>query len=254
MRDRERKLAELVGRLKEAAHANLEALVLYGSGARADFEEGHSDLNILCVLGSLSADELKRLAPAVNWWEKEQQEPPPLLFTAKELRQSADVFSIELLDIQRNHRVLFGTNPVEGLHVPTNLHRVQLEHELRTVLLRLRQHFVLSVENERELRSVMAKSISSVKTLLRHTLIAFGQEPSHAWNEVFAQVGKLTGADANVFVEALKLRAGGAPGSAHGNGQGGTAGEFGAYLRALEQVVEKLDHLVPKREWRRVAS
>jgi predicted nucleotidyltransferase len=255
MRERERKLTELVGRLKEAAHANLEAVILYGSAAREDFDEGHSDLNVLCVMRSLAVEELKRVAPVVSWWEKEQKEPPPLLFTEKELRESADVFSIELLDIQRNHRVLFGKNPVEGIVVPTNLHRVQLEHDLRTVLLRLRQHFVLFAGNERELRGVMAKSISSVKTLLRHTLIAFGEEPPHAWDAVFAQVGKLTGADANAFAKALELRRNGAAnGAAHGNAHGEITAEFGAYLRALEQVTEKLDHLVPKREWQRVAK
>jgi predicted nucleotidyltransferase len=254
MRERERKLTELVGRLKEAAHANLEAVVLYGSAARGDYDERHSDLNVLCVMGSLAADELKRVAAVVTWWEKEQKEPPPLLFTEKELRESADVFSIELLDIQREHRVLFGKNPVEGIEVPTNLHRVQLEHDLRTVLLRLRQRFLMSVGNDHDLQTVMAKSISSVKTLLRHTLIAFGEEPPHAWNEVFEHIGKLTGADANVFAKALELRRNGTAAAAHGNGHGAAAAEFGAYMRAIEQVTEKLDHLVPTREWQRVAK
>ena len=57
-----------------------------------------------------------------------------------------------------------------------NLHRVEVEHELRTTLLRLRHHLLLSPDNEDELRAVLAKSITSVLTLFRHALIAVGRE------------------------------------------------------------------------------
>jgi len=88
----EAKLKELVSRLKEAAAANLESVILYGSAARGNFHPDHSDLNVLCVLGSLAVEELGRVAPVVRWWVVEQQQPVPLFFTAEELRQSADVF------------------------------------------------------------------------------------------------------------------------------------------------------------------
>src|SRR5579885_2680816 len=130
----ETKLAGLVGRLKDAAGTNLESVLLYGSAARGEHREGKSDLNLLCTLVSLSGAELNRIAPAVNWWTNEQLEPSPLFFTESELRSAADVFAIELLDIQRDHRVLFGKDVVAGIHVPTNLHRIQVEHELRTML------------------------------------------------------------------------------------------------------------------------
>ena len=51
----ETKLTDLVSRMKEFAGENLESLILYGSAARGDFKEGHSDLNILCILRSLAA-------------------------------------------------------------------------------------------------------------------------------------------------------------------------------------------------------
>src|SRR5271165_1439294 len=93
------KLTDLVSRLKEFAAENLESVILYGSAARGDFKEGHSDLNILCVLRSVTARELARLTPVVHWCCKDQNEPAPLFFTDEELRTSADVFSIELLDM-----------------------------------------------------------------------------------------------------------------------------------------------------------
>jgi len=54
----ETKLTELVNRLKEFAGANLECVILFGSAARGDFREGHSDLNVVCILHSLSVEEL----------------------------------------------------------------------------------------------------------------------------------------------------------------------------------------------------
>jgi predicted nucleotidyltransferase len=124
----EAKLTDLVSRMKEFAGENLESMILYGSAARGDFKEGHSDLNVLCVLRSVAVRELARVTPVVRWWSKDHNEPAPLFFTAEELRQSADVFSIELLDMQESRRVLFGADVVAGVLVPMNLHRVQVEH------------------------------------------------------------------------------------------------------------------------------
>ncbi len=83
-----------------------------------------------------------------------------MIMTLDELRESADVFAIELLDIQRSHKTLFGQDVVTAIDVPMNLHRIEVEHELRTTLLRLRHHLLLSPDNEDELRAVLAKSIT----------------------------------------------------------------------------------------------
>jgi hypothetical protein len=240
----EAKLTDLVARMKEFAGENLESIILYGSAARGDFKEGHSDLNVLCVLRSVATRELTRVAPVVHWWCRDQNEPAPLFFTAEELRQSADVFSIELLDIQQSRRVLYGADVVAGIVVPMNLHRVQVEHDLRTLLLKLRQHFLLNGQKESELRAAAAKSSSSVFSLLRHALIAFGEEPPANAHEVFARIAALTGVDAEAFAAAFKLRAYHAPAD-------DIVRAYGQYLNALTVVISGLDQRVPKREWQR---
>ena len=243
----EAKLTDLVARMKEFAGENLESIILYGSAARGDFKEGHSDLNVLCVLRSVATRELTRVAPVVHWWCRDQNEPAPLFFTAEELRQSADVFSIELLDIQQSRRVLYGADVVAGIVVPMNLHRVQVEHDLRTLLLKLRQHFLLNGQKENELRAAAAKSSSSVFSLLRHALIAFGEEPPANAHEVFARIAALTGVDAEAFAAAFKLRAYHAPAD-------DIVRAYGQYLNALTVVISGLDQRVPKREWQRAGK
>src|SRR5271156_2705373 len=99
----ETKLSELVARLKSAAAENLKAVVLYGSAVTGEFQEKHSDLNILCVLEIAGSADLERLHSAAEWWMK-QGNPAPLVFTLEELKRSADVFAIELLDIKQHHR------------------------------------------------------------------------------------------------------------------------------------------------------
>jgi hypothetical protein len=190
---------------------------------------------------------LARVTPVVHWWCKDQNEPAPLFFTAEELRHSADVFSIELLDMQRSRRVLYGSDVIDGIPVPMNIHRVQVEHDLRTLLLKLRQHFVLTGQKEDELRAAEAKSSSSVLALLRHTLIAFDEEPPATAPEVFARIAALTGADAEAFTAAFKLR------DRHAHAED-IQRAYGQYLNALTVVISVLDKIVPKHEWQRAGK
>jgi len=237
-------LNELVNRLKDAAAANLECVILYGSAARGSFHPDHSDLNVLCVLKSLAVEELTRVAPVVRWWAAEQGQPAPLFFTAEELRQSADVFSIELRDMQDNRRVLFGTDPIANFHLPTNLHRVQVEHELRTVLLKLRNAYFRTPGDAQELTPILRKSFSSVLTLLRHVIIAFGEEPPAAARAIINRAAELTHSNAAAFETVLRVRE-------HNNALPEIVQVYGGYLAALETVIGALDLHLPKREWQR---
>jgi predicted nucleotidyltransferase len=241
---REEKLIEIVRRLQEAAGDNLQSLVLYGSAARGDYHTQKSDLNLLCILKSAKAAELARIAPVIRWWSGQLREPAPRIFTREELLHSADVFAIELLDIAQAHRVLFGENPVADIEVPMNLHRVQVEHELRTALQKLRDHFLRASDNETQLREIYAKSISSITVLLRHVLIAMGEEDSADRDAVYQRIEELTGANASAFSLGNSLR------DDHPVPE--IVRAYGKYLEAVQAVVDALDALVPKREWQRV--
>ena len=241
----EGKLNELVSRLKEAAGKNLESVILYGSAVLGDFHPGTSDLNILCTLVSIDVNELHRLAPVVAWWTKEIKEPAPLFFLTEELRNSTDVFAIESLDVKRTHRVLFGKDVVSDLEIPMNLHRVEVERDLRELLLKLRQHVLHAGRNEMELAVVLKKTASVAKTLLRHTLLTFGEEPPVEARDIFNRVGVLTGADGKAFAEVYEYRT-------TGSWKEDSFQAYDDYMRALQKVIVALDTKVPKREWQRI--
>jgi predicted nucleotidyltransferase len=240
-------LQQFVTLARNAVGDNLESVVLYGSTVRGDAQAPYSDLNLLCVVRSTSRAELEKMASLVNWWSHGQGQRSPLIFSADELRRSADVFAIELLDMQRAHRVLYGAEIVASIPVPMNLHRVQVEHELRTLIQKLRQHYLHGPAEEASLRTVLAKSFSSVVTLLRHTLIAMDHDAPIDRRDLLNQVRKHLGVNVHALQAVLELRA---TASAKGN----VGSLYGNYLEALEHICDQLDRFLPKKEWQRVGE
>jgi len=162
---------EFVKRVREASGTNVESVILFGSAVAGDFHAGLSNLNLLCILRVSSFEALKALAPVAKWWDKQKQ-PLPLCMTRQEIERSTDVFTIELLDMQQHHRVIFGEDVLSGLQIPMDLHRVQVEYELREKLILLRQHVLMAADNESRLWDLLLRSAPSFGTLFRHARIA----------------------------------------------------------------------------------
>lgn len=203
----ENKIQEFVNRARESSGPNLEAIILFGSAVSGDFHPGLSDLNLFCVVRDTSFAALQKLAPVVAWWNGQKQ-PPPLCMTRRELERSTDVFTIELLDMIQSHRVLFGEDVIESLQISMNLHRVQVEYELREKLVLLRQHLLLADGKDSRLWDVILHSAASFATLFRHALIALaGSAPSHRKDAVDA-LAKHVGFDASPIRQALEVHEG----------------------------------------------
>ncbi|HXN24561.1 MAG TPA: nucleotidyltransferase domain-containing protein [Candidatus Dormibacteraeota bacterium] len=231
----EKDLAELVDGLKLAAGANLKAVVLYGSAATGEFQPRHSDLNILCVLERLDGAELQKLTHTSRWWEKKGH-PAPLVFDRDELHRSADVFAIEFLDIQRSNRVLFGENIFANFDVPLDLHRQQIERELRTNVLRLRQSYLTAAKNEKALHRLLTESISSFIVLFRHALLAEGAPVPQSRRAVVESLAAKLGFDAVGVLQVLGLRE-----AVREPSYAELERVFHAYLGAVTHVVEEID-------------
>ncbi|HEY3930695.1 MAG TPA: nucleotidyltransferase domain-containing protein [Candidatus Koribacter sp.] len=228
----EAELSELVPRLREAAGRNLVSVIVYGSAAGKDFRREYSDLNVLVVANKFPLEALKALSPVMTWW-RERGHPPVVLFTRDEIDRSADVFAIELYDMKERHRVLEGEDVFAKLEIPMSLHRVQLEHELRTNLLRLRQAYIADT-GEQSVMHLMLQSISTFGTLFRHVLIALGQQPPAHRREATVKLGEVVGFDPKPFVEIYDMR----EGRSHAMHVDDT---FRIYLFAIEQVTNWVD-------------
>jgi hypothetical protein len=201
------KLDEFVQKLKSSAAENLKAVALYGSAVTGDFHSKHSDLNLLCVLEKADAARIEALHAPVEWWLR-QGHRAPLVFTLDELQRSADVFAIELLDMKTHHRMLHGEDVLAGLTVPLHYHAIQVERELRTDWLRLRQAILTSPKKGDAHLNLMTSSFSPFVALFLHALIALGQQPAANKREAIERMGQSTHADASGFLTILDFREG----------------------------------------------
>jgi len=226
---------EFVKRARETGGANIESVTLFGSAVAGDYHPGLSNFNLLCILRDSSFQALRALEPAAKWWDKQKQ-PPPLCITRKEIERSTDVFTIELLDMQQHHRVLFGEDVLAGLKIPMDLHRVQVEYELREKLILLRQHVLVAAENEARLWDLLLRSAPSFATLFRHSLIALG-DASHARRRDAVQaLSQRLGFDLSVVLQVLDVR------EKKLERKGMDAREMAArYLDAVEKVAAAVD-------------
>jgi predicted nucleotidyltransferase len=231
----EQDLTDLATRLKIDAGSNLLSVILYGSAATEEFHEGHSDLNILCITKSLGRDDLGKLHAASAWWAKKGH-PAPLFFTLNELHHSADIFAIELLDIQAAHRVLHGEDVIASLHIPMDRHRLQVERELRNNTLRLRQHYLKHPADSRKTLELMTSSISSFAALFRHALIALGENPPPTKRSTMDRLGSVLGFDPAPFHTIFEIREG------HKRERDvDVQATFDAYLDRVSKVAEEMD-------------
>jgi predicted nucleotidyltransferase len=247
----EKQINELVERLRLLAGDNLVCVALFGSAVSREFHAGFSDINIICIFRELSAPALARLAPLMRWWTKKNF-PAPLLFTRTELEKSADIFAIEFLDIRQNHRMLYGEDVFRDLHVPMDLHRVQVEHNLRTKLLTLRQMYAQFADDDQRVRRLMLDSVSNFATLFRHALIAMGEQPGdspgqrspgqtspgQSKEENIRKLAARIHFDPDIFVRLLQVRAGKAK-----EKDLDTHAAFAQYLEGIERAIQAVDTL-----------
>ena len=231
----EKLLAEFKEKLQTAAGANLKAVVLFGSAARGEYHERHSDLNVLLLLERAQAQDLEALHPAAAWWERKKL-PAPQVFTLGELRASADIFAIELLDMKAHHRMIYGEDFFQELTVPLDLHRLQVERELRTNWVKLRQAILLAPPKDRVLIALMDASVSTFVTLFRHALVALGEEPPAARREIVGAVARLAACSPEAFETILDVREAKRP-------AGGVKARetLRGYLDLVERVTDEVD-------------
>ena len=231
----EQLISEFVEKIRAASGANLVSVILYGSGAEGEFHPEYSDLNVLCVLRDASFASLSKIADVVEWWRAKKHRPP-LVLTPADLKTSADVFSIEFVDMKQRYRVLYGEDVLNTLHVPMTFHRAQLEYELREKLFLLRQHLLVAGSNEGQLWEVMLNSLSSFTTLFRHVLLEMGEQGRKHSREAVGDLAHRMNFDPSPFVQIMDVRA-----KTADRKQLRAAEVASKYLAAIEQVTAAVD-------------
>lgn len=85
------KLDELVKQLQMAYADALRSVVLFGSAVAGEHRPNKSDYNVLVIVDGLPLDRLRAVAAVSKAWA-EDGNPPPMTFTTREWKSSADIF------------------------------------------------------------------------------------------------------------------------------------------------------------------
>jgi hypothetical protein len=234
----EKQINDFVQRLRQAAGANLESVILYGSAVSGAFQPEFSNVNLLCILRDASFKALQALAGAVESWGR-QKHAPPLFMTRNELERSTDVFAIELLDMQQHRRVLFGDDVIAPLQISTRYHRIQLEYELREKLVLLRQNVPLAAGNSKRMWEVLVRSVASFATLFRHAFIAMGEPAPASKREAVTMLAERLAFDPSAINQVLDVRE-----HKISSRDLNITDVFARYLTAIEQVTAAVDKML----------
>lgn len=190
--------------------ARLRSLLAYGSVATGNHHAGASDVNLLCILDTVNAATLDQAADALRWW-MEQGNPPLVMLSQAEMEDAADVFPIEYLDIRSHHRLLRGEDLITALPHHAAEHRLQVEHELRTQLIRLRGRYMRVNKDVRAVEKLLLESFSTFVTLFRHALVVVGEPILARKDDIVTAAAARFGFDSAPFRAILAARSSESP-------------------------------------------
>ena len=192
--------------VKAALGDRLRSIVLYGSAVRNEWLEAGSDINVLVLLDDISGASLAALSPVVRRFAGERVRP--IVVEEREWARAADVFGIELAEMQDWHALLAGTDPLMGLLVQRPALRLQAERELRGKLLQL-QAAMLLAESPAQLGSLLLGSLPALATYFRAALRLAGHPVSADTERTLREGCDLVGADPVGLLAVLQARRGG---------------------------------------------
>ena len=229
---------KMVADLEAALQGRLRSIVLYGSAARGEYQEGVSDFNLVVVTESLDPSTLEALSVPIGAWVRRGQ-PPARLLTPDLIADSIDVYPIEVLDIRTHHVVLRGADLFGGLRVRVEPLRLQCERELREKLMRLREGYVESHRAPKHLKALLVGSYTTFVALFRGCLHLLGEAPPARSAEVAAAFCARAGLLAAPFEEIDRLRRG------ESREAGDLTALFSRYYEQLTRAVSAVDGFRP---------
>ena len=137
----------------------LEGILLYGSAVGSEFLPGRSNLNLLLMVSGYEREGMRRYAKAHKRWSREQF-VVPLVVTEADLTKPGTVFPLEYLEIQEQHRVLWGRGPFIGLRIDRTHLAYQVQQGIQGNLVRLRQRFIEGGGTEEAMAMLLPLSLT----------------------------------------------------------------------------------------------
>lgn len=191
----------------QAFGKDLVSLMLYGSAAGGSYVKGKSDINILAVLTQEGIDRLEDGFALVKNWRK-RNVAVPLVMTKQFIDSSLDSYPIEFLNMKNNSVLIHGENVLESLVFKPEDLRLQIERELKSKIILLREGYLESAGQERFVRQLIGKSLTAFISIFNAMLYLKQASMPRDKNETIKEMNKVFAADAAVFMLCFEIRRG----------------------------------------------
>ena len=185
--------------------ADLQAVLLYGSVVRSDFQVGRSNVNILFVMNNHNVGQLTNYVAVHKRWNKERF-IIPLFFTEDDLRKSRNLFPLEYLEMTSHHCILFGPNPFVDLQPNFHFFMFQCVQEIMGNLIRLRQRYIEGAGTSETIQVLLPLSITALLPALQGLMQDRLQVQTMSVEEFLKKAGEELQLDSSAFVEAWQLK------------------------------------------------
>jgi hypothetical protein len=154
----------LAGDLRRIFGNRLTSLVAYGV-RETNGHDPDGPLRTLALLTEYAFDDLRRCAPLTYAWRRLGL-AVPLLLTRYEFMRTLDVFPLEYGSIIANHVVLAGEEPFTETQVSAADRRRGCEHQAKSHLVHLREGFLETGGDSRDVSALIAASAPAFRGLL----------------------------------------------------------------------------------------
>lgn len=160
-------LDKFIEELKNTLGENLVSVIAFGS--QANVEDAKSNLNLMIVTNELTAENLYDISKPVKKWVKGKN-PIPVIMNRDEWYSSFDVYAIEYSDIKENYRIIYGEDLVPTICINKYFLRLQCESELKSLLLKYKNNFLMNVKSDREMKKLLNNVIKTLLVIFRSVL------------------------------------------------------------------------------------
>ncbi|MGP8319343.1 MAG: hypothetical protein ACT6FD_00920 [Methanosarcinaceae archaeon] len=201
--------------IKEILGDNLITLAEYQTGI---------EVTPLAICRNLEFKTLQKL---------KQLDKIPLLLTKEELIDGVDVFPIEFLNIKQHHTILYGEDFLNDIHISKEHLRHQLEFEIRSKLIHLREEYLQY--KGKDLEALILAAVPTLAPLLGALLYLKNLQDSP---DMFMAVSDGYGVDTNVLKDIYDIR--------RGNAQ--FREDRDQYIRSIIKVLSEIGEIIDDHE------
>jgi predicted nucleotidyltransferase len=216
---------------------NLVSLILYGSAAGGSYVKGKSDINLLVVLTPESVNNLDSALSLFKRWKKSRV-AVPWIMTKRFIENSLDCYPIEFLNMKNSHVLIYGEDVLAPLNFKPEDLRLQIERELKGKLVLLRQGYLESEGDSRQIRQLISRSLTAFVSIFNALIYLKRESAPQRRRETIKELAKLFTFDAHIFFTCIDIKEG--VDKLSGNE---VAGVFQKYLGEVENICNIVDAL-----------